>query len=57
MHLSCFSYFRPFVFPLSQHPHMLLIPHQALLPTQALIDAVQEEADGLVVTRVQFQQR
>jgi len=55
MHLSCFSHLRPFVFPLSQHPHPFLIPHYALLPTQPLVEVVQEKADALVVVRVQLQ--
>jgi hypothetical protein len=32
-----------------------LISRYALLPTQPLIEAVQEEAEALVVVRVQFQ--
>jgi hypothetical protein len=56
MHLSCFSHFRPFVFPLSQHPRTVLIPRHAPLPTQPLVEVMQEEADALVVAWVQFQQ-
>jgi hypothetical protein len=48
----------PILRPLSpslQHPHPFLISRHALLPTQPLVEIVQEEADALVVVRVQFQ--